>query len=285
MGNAYYKVFFFREDLSLNEINFVWYRRLSSDLSNIYGTQNCMEYSFEFKKEFLNFCISEFDVFKRRLISILNFNKVTWFDSPEKSKNFTKIDILRIASNSGLKIPPSIISSNIKEINNFISENRTVICKPLGETWNFKDEEEIFVIYTEVINKPLGLDLKIAPSLFQKNIKKKFEIRVFYLDGEAYSMAIFSSNNYKTKDDYRKYDFSKPNRFIPFQLPEKTKLCIQSLMYEIGLSTGSIDLIKSSEDDELYFLEINPVGQFNMVSVPCRYFLEEKIAKKNKKVL
>lgn len=42
-GKCILQSVFFREDLSLNEINFVWYRRLSSDLSNIYSTQSCME--------------------------------------------------------------------------------------------------------------------------------------------------------------------------------------------------------------------------------------------------
>jgi hypothetical protein len=26
------------------------------------------------------------------------------------------------------------------------------------------------------------------------------------------------------------------------------------------------------------FLEVNPIGQFNQVSIPCNYFLEKKIA-------
>jgi hypothetical protein len=29
---------------------------------------------------------------------------------------------------------------------------------------------------------------------------------------------------------------------------------------------------------ELVFLEINPVGQFGMVSHPCNYYLEKRIA-------
>jgi hypothetical protein len=29
---------------------------------------------------------------------------------------------------------------------------------------------------------------------------------------------------------------------------------------------------------DIYFLEVNPAGQFGMVSTPCNYYLEEKIA-------
>ena len=57
-------------------------------------------------------------------------------------------------------------------------------------------------------------------------------------------------------------------------------------MEALGLVMGSIDLIRSTEK-EYVFLEVNPSGQFEMVSLPCNYHLEEKIAnylirKKNK---
>ena len=45
----------------------------------------------------------------------------------------------------------------------------------------------------------------------------------------------------------------------------------------IGLNTGSIDMILTPEGD-YYFLEVNPVGQFGMISHPCNFYLEEKVA-------
>ena len=48
-------------------------------------------------------------------------------------------------------------------------------------------------------------------------------------------------------------------------------------MKKVGLNTGSIDLIQST-DGQIYFLEINPAGQIGMTSKPCNYYLEKKIA-------
>lgn len=48
-------------------------------------------------------------------------------------------------------------------------------------------------------------------------------------------------------------------------------------MNSLNLNTGSIDLIVDTQDN-YYFLEINPVGQFGMVSQPCNYYLEKKVA-------
>ena len=39
----------------------------------------------------------------------------------------------------------------------------------------------------------------------------------------------------------------------------------------MSLNTGSIDLIKTKSGDYV-FLEVNPVGQFSMVSFPCKTF-------------
>ncbi|WP_447951552.1 hypothetical protein [Chryseobacterium koreense] len=49
------------------------------------------------------------------------------------------------------------------------------------------------------------------------------------------------------------------------------------MIIELELATCSIDMIVN-KDWEYYFLEINPVGQFGMISNPCNYFLEKKLA-------
>ena len=41
------------------------------------------------------------------------------------------------------------------------------------------------------------------PSLIQEEIEKVYEVRVFYLKGKCYAMAIFSQKNEKTQLDYR----------------------------------------------------------------------------------
>lgn len=53
---------------------------------------------------------------------------------------------------------------------------------------------------------------------------------------------------------------------------------IQKFMNKIGLKTGSIDVILTPEN-EFYFLEINPTGQFGWVSQNCNFYLEKEIAK------
>ena len=48
-------------------------------------------------------------------------------------------------------------------------------------------------------------------------------------------------------------------------------------MNEIDLNTGSIDLLLTGKGD-YYFLEVNPVGQFEWLNYYGNFFLEKKIA-------
>ena len=57
-------------------------------------------------------------------------------------------------------------------------------------------------------------------SCFQQLVEKKYEIRTFYLDGDFYSMVIFSQRREDAKLDFRNYDFNDPDRFLPFNLPK-----------------------------------------------------------------
>jgi glutathione synthase/RimK-type ligase-like ATP-grasp enzyme len=116
------------------------------------------------------------------------------------------------------------------------------------------------------------------PSLFQKYIKKKYEIRSFFLGGNFFSMAVMSQSDQKTMIDFRNYNYEKPNRYVPYKLPKVLEKKLQSLMYELNLKTGSIDLI-FTEEGKYIFLEVNPIGQFGMTSYPCNYYLESEIAK------
>jgi glutathione synthase/RimK-type ligase-like ATP-grasp enzyme len=91
-------------------------------------------------------------------------------------------------------------------------------------------------------------------------------------------MAIFSQLDSLTELDYRNYNLEKPNRTVPFSLPENIELKLELLMKGLKLDTGSIDLILNREGDYV-FLEVNPTGQFGWLSKSCNYYIEREIAK------
>lgn len=113
--------------------------------------------------------------------------------------------------------------------------------------------------------------------MIQEKIDKAYELRIFYLCGEIFGMAIFSQSIDQTRVDFRKYNWEKPNRYEPVSVPKELKDKIKLLMNVLKLNTGSLDFIKA-KDGNYYFLEINPTGQFGMMEGPCNYPLHKRVA-------
>ncbi|WP_445458259.1 grasp-with-spasm system ATP-grasp peptide maturase [Flavobacterium sp. HNIBRBA15423] len=252
-------------ELNLDAKKVIWNRRISKR-TNI---DRFIDKKFDFDnlRLFSQFVFKEWEAFLKIFVNSLSKNTY-WFDYPFVKED--KIDVLLLAQKNGLTIPETIISNSLTQINS------NYITKPLSQTVGFKHGDMFYSTYTTIVKK---VKHKFLPSLFQKKIDKRYEVRTFYLDGECYSMAIFSQSDKQTAVDFRQYNYKKPNRNVPYKLPEEIEKCIRGLMNDLGLKTGSIDIIKG-KDDKYYFLEVNPVGQFGMTSKPCNYNLEKKVFEK-----
>jgi ATP-GRASP peptide maturase of grasp-with-spasm system len=186
---------------------------------------------------------------------------------------------LRFAEQVGLEVPPYLLSGERGAVLAFQEKHRDIITKVIDAPIFFLSEETSLPTYTTKVEREhiLNLPENFSPSIFQKMIPKKCEIRSFYMDDTFYSMAIFSQTDDQTKVDFRKYNWKKPNRNVPFQLPESVQDQLRALMRKLDMHSGSFDIILTPEGAYV-FLEVNPVGQFGMVSIPCNYYLEKKIA-------
>ncbi len=188
-----------------------------------------------------------------------------------------KVRILQIANECGLHIP----DTNIINRKDYLKNEKDIIVKSVFDSTivNHSERVKCMMYTTSLSNLDLNyLPNKFMPSLIQKKIEKDFEIRVFFLENKCYSMAIFSQMDQQTKIDYRCYNREHPNRFLPYRLPATIEKQICKFMKKINLNCGSIDLILS-KNGIYYFLEINPVGQYGMVSESCNYHLDNVIAK------
>lgn len=190
-----------------------------------------------------------------------------------------KLKVLKLASELEILIPNTYITDNKTELTDLL-KNEKLISKAIFEPINFSMKNFNYTNPTvRISNEDLkNIEENFNFSLLQNEIKKEVEVRSFYLDGIFYSMAILSQNNEKTEVDYRNYDSSHPNRTIPIKLPLEIESKLNKLMNILNYNIGCIDLIFSNSN--YYFLEVNPVGQFGMISNPCGYNLEKIIAEK-----
>jgi ATP-GRASP peptide maturase of grasp-with-spasm system len=195
--------------------------------------------------------------------------------------DLNKLIVLSIAKECGMKIPEGLIVTKKEQLISLITEKNehAVITKSLGEGVYKFTKKYGYYSYTErlTLKRITKLPDNFFPSLIQVEIKKKYELRVFYLKGEFYAMAIFSQKDKTTAVDFRKYNQEKPNKTVPYLLPDDVKTKLTAIFNCLSLNTGSVDLIVDKEGNYV-FLEINPVGQFAMTSVPCNYYLDKRIA-------
>lgn len=248
-----------------------WFRKWSSpSLLRRYCKTDSLEYQIG---QFLEAQIEDY-----QKVFFKFFKKAKWLNNIDII-NTTKIDFLSTAAKIGLNTPQTIITTSKKEFLIFKQKVGKIITKTVADTQFFYDKQKTYGLYTSLINESDIEDMSdvFLPTLFQEYIEKKYEIRTFMIGEKFFSMAIFSQDNDKTKIDFREYDEKMPNRNVPYLLPNYIEKLLLVFSKKNGLNSGSFDLIKTI-DNKYVFLEVNPVGQFGMVSYPCNYFLEEEIA-------
>ena len=254
-----------KESFLLNEVTSCWYRRgyINYDFSNLFLNQDSLKRlqlaDLEKITEFIYY------LFKQK-------RTINTFENSDVNKLIVSCE----ARKTGLLTPNDFLFSKKKSLS-CLTKQEKYITKPIsGDSIQRFDNLSIFN-YTSLLDINQIENEDFFPSLVQNYIEKKYELRIFYLDGFFYSMAIFSQKDNQTSVDFRVYNDKKPNRNVPFKLPKEIEKKLDLLMKKLNLNCGSIDMIVTPEN-EYIFLEVNPVGQFGMVSYPCNYNLEKIIA-------
>lgn len=189
-----------------------------------------------------------------------------------------RLTVLDMAKRLGFTVPRFEIVTNGKQLSDTRKTLGRGVTKAVNNGVHDNIDGNMYYSYTELLDDNFyndNIDNTFFPSLITECIEKQYEIRTFFIDGQFFSMAIFSQSNEKTKVDFRKY---ADNRNVPYQLPKDIEDRLLLLFEELKLNTGSVDFI-FDKDGNYVFLEINPVGQFGMTSEPCNYNLDNEVAK------
>ena len=269
-------------ELPLGEVGAVWYRRWlyerrSEMMPNLVEQPSADSHKLDYDLR------RHLTLESRKLSDFLftRFAGLPWLSQPRRA-SLNKLDVLTRAARAGFTTPETLVTTEREALRRFCATHGRVITKPIGEVDMFLEGERSHFLFTTALDLAAvdALPERFAPSLFQEQVDKEYELRIFYLEGECHAMAIFSQNDPQTQTDFRRYNREKPNRTVPFRLSPDSEERIRRLMADLNLETGSIDLLvaRDGRDGREVFLEINPVGQFGMVSKPCNYRLEKKVA-------
>lgn len=172
----------------------------------------------------------------------------------QKFQSVNKLLALQTAKDNGIKVPETIVTTKKSVLHEFMNSHKNIIMKDLTDGIGFRTTDWHIYAYTEMVTTELynSLTNNFAPSLFQEMIDKKMEIRTFFLQGTFYSMAIFSQSNAQTSVDYRHYDRNRPNRRIPFNIPNEIENRLKSVLLQLNLNSASIDLIYSKQKEFVF---------------------------------
>lgn len=105
---------------------------------------------------------------------------------------------------------------------------------------------------------PAKLDLAY-PWFVQEKISGEDEVTVVYVDGELFAYS-FPRTSIDASDDVRKATFEHPTEWRPCELSKAEQNAIRRFMADTNYRFGRFDFIR--KDGELWFLELNPNGQW-----------------------
>lgn len=262
--------------ISSKLIKSVWYRR--GDLSIRYSKPSIQdEFMFLFNP-IMEMVREEVNVMKELIYNLLTRGQSIGNFYTDHEVN--KLLNLKHAKSCGIKTPDSFIVSTKQRLNEIKTMYEKVIIKPYTEGGLIISNHEYYTHdNTALLYDTTEYPDYFEPTLIQEYIEKKLELRIFYLKGSFYTSAIFSQLDEQTKIDFRNYNDKRPNRIVPYNLPEDIKTKLLDFLDQIAIDSGSIDMILTP-DNNYYFLEINPVGQFHQISYPCNFYLEKLISEK-----
>ena len=252
--------------IDLSEIKVVWLRRWVS--KNVFAVEAENRNDVQAMKESIN----EIKRLSDYLFDILSDKK--WLLTNEAA-HLSKLKILNQASKSGLHTPLSIVVNNKSDLLEFNQQCPTgLICKPIEHSDYFVNQEATYSAYTKDLKRSdlEGLPDNFFPTFFQEKVDRKYEIRVFYLDGKFFSSVFLNSDNHHVDI---KLDIN--GKWVPYQLPQEVEAGITRFMKSITMNTGSIDIIRNNAG-EYVFIEVNPAGQYLHTSHLCGYEVERHIA-------
>lgn len=169
---------------------------------------------------------------------------------------------LRVAQDTGLRIPRTIVSNDPAAIRLAYREFGSMIVKPT-RSGHFKQGSEEFSIFTSrLTDEHLGAldDARWAPSIYQELIKKRYDIRVTCVGQRVFAAAIHSQTDPLACVDWRQTG-NPELPHSPIELPAELIEGIRRLMARLGLEFGCLDFALTPEGDYV-FLEVNPGGQW-----------------------
>jgi len=187
-----------------------------------------------------------------------------------------KVFQLRVAQQLGFRIPQTLISNEPDQLRNFYNTHKgKVICKPIFHGLFISGNERAAVYTRRVKDDDLINDsqLRACPTFLQREIPKGSDVRVTFIGDTVFSVEILSQSKLldwrcmKEQLSYRLYDVDG----------NVQNLC-RLMLRKLNLAFGAFDFVRT-EAGELYFLEVNPTGEWAWLERELEFPMRDALIK------
>jgi hypothetical protein len=176
------------------------------------------------------------------------------------SRASLKLEQLKAAALSGLKLPRTLLSNDPFKIREFVRSHEAIYKAFYPVSWR-KEDGLIALFSAPLTEQDLPEDgvLRAIPGIFQERVPKAFELRITAIGRHLFAAALDSQAIPAARVDWRAAATSVP--VSTFDLPEAVAKSCRQIMADLGLVFGCFDLIVTPSGD-FVFLEVNEMGAF-----------------------
>ena len=190
-----------------------------------------------------------------------------WINNPQRTfEAENRLNQLRLAQKIGFSIPETLITNEMEAAKKFFKRfGKSTIVKVLHHHEIYLNQRAFRFLTNNIKTSHISKfdELTYAPVIFQRKIKNSSEIRVTVVNDKIFSCRISTTQEKHNFSDLHKI---KENDLIFSEISigkKMEKLCI-NLNRKLGLLVSSIDFVEG-KNGELFFLEINPIGDWNWI--------------------
>lgn len=184
-----------------------------------------------------------------------------WFSSP--TQIFLAEDKPRqlvLAHELGFDIPEVCVTNDWTSVRKLIDQHGA-IGKPLREAvLSGGNERVMFTHRIDTLSESDAEAIALAPFIVQREILKRYDVRVTVVGTKVFATAIWSQANAETEVDWRQ-GTRTDLKHERIELEESISQRCIDLVRVLGLRFGAIDFV-CDQDGKLWFLEVNPNGQW-----------------------
>ncbi|MBW1603106.1 ATP-grasp ribosomal peptide maturase [Streptomyces sp. JJ66] len=187
-----------------------------------------------------------------------------WLPPPGKAADAEYKPLqLRVAAESGLSVPRTLITNSIGAVHAFAdSLSGPMIYKPFSHVRGVVGNQTA-AVYTSMVN-PEDLapeDVATTAHLFQEWVPKDHEVRLTAVRDRIFAAEIHSDSptgRVDWRSDYASHSYAV------CEPPEPVRRGVLRMLERLGLPYGAFDFVVTPDGD-WRFLEVNPSGQFGFV--------------------